>query len=274
MDNVTCETMVSIGMPVYNGEKHIRQALDSLLQQTHMNFELVISDNGSNDGTYDIVNDYANNDDRIIYQRNKNNRGAIWNLNQVFYLTKYEYFMWASHDDYWYPDYVKVCLENFNNSSFLAMSCTESAIVEGEAKDVIAIDRGVNTIGKNSDKRFIEYRKYLKIYPGADCIFYGLYNRKILSKVMPMKTVVASDHILLASLSLHGEFYTANGVLFNKRDGGACESIAKIIQSMLITNTYLVAFPYLLREYYFQSSLLHSDSMNTYKKIKLSIFIT
>jgi len=272
MDNVTCETMVSIGMPVYNGEKYIREALDSLLQQTHVNFELVISDNGSNDSTPDIVNDYANNDDRIIFHRTKNNRGAIWNLNQVFDLTKYEYFMWASHDDYWYPNYVRMCLENFNKSSFLAMSCTESAIVKGEAKNIIAIDRGVNTIGKNSEKRFIEYRKYLKIYPGADCIFYGLYNRKILSKVMPMKTVIASDHILLASLSLHGEFYTENGVLFNKRDGGACESITKNVQASLINNPLLIAFPYLFREYYFQSSLLHSDSMITYKKIKLSIW--
>ena len=187
-------------------------------------------------------------------------------------MQKYDYFMWASHDDYWYPDYVKVCLEKYNSSDMLAMSCTESAIVKSEVNNIIAIDRGVNTIGKNSDERFIVYRKYLKIYPGADCIFYGLYNRKILSKVMPMKTVIASDHILLASLSLHGEFYTSKGVLFNKRDGGACESITKIVQSMLINNSLLIAFPYLLREYYFQSSLLHSNSMNSYNKIKLSIW--
>jgi glycosyltransferase involved in cell wall biosynthesis len=272
MNNVTSKTMVSIGMPVYNGEKYIRQALDSLLIQTHANFELVISDNGSNDSTIDIVNDYAKNDDRIVFHRNKKNRGAIWNLNQVFDLTKYEYFMWASHDDYWYPDYVKVCLENFNNSDSLAMSCTDSAIVKDDARNVIAIDRGVNTIGKHSENRFIEYRKYLNIYPGADCIFYGLYNRKLLSKVMPMKTVIASDHILLASLSLQGEFYTENDILFNKRDGGACESIIKIVQSMLIKNNLLIAFPYLFREYYFQSSLLYSDSLNIHEKIKLSIW--
>ena len=62
---------VSIGMPVYNGERYIRQALDALLAQTFVDFELIISDNASTDRTQDICLDYAAKDNRIKYYHNE-----------------------------------------------------------------------------------------------------------------------------------------------------------------------------------------------------------
>jgi glycosyltransferase involved in cell wall biosynthesis len=101
---------VSIGMPVYNGEKHIRQALDSLLAQNYGNFELVISDNASTDGTQEICHEYAMRDRRIRYYRNRQNMGAAWNFNRVLELSKGEYFMWAADDDGWERDYTSTLL--------------------------------------------------------------------------------------------------------------------------------------------------------------------
>jgi len=90
---------VSIGMPVYNGEAYIREALDSLLGQTFIDFELIISDNASTDGTEIICRGYASGDSRIRYVRQDRNVGAVGNFEFVLNEARGEYFMWAAHDD-------------------------------------------------------------------------------------------------------------------------------------------------------------------------------
>lgn len=92
---------VSIGMPVYNGEPFIREALDSLLAQTFTDFELIISDNASTDGTEAICRDYAAKDKRIRYVRQAENCGGEANFQFVLDEALGEYFMWAAADDVW-----------------------------------------------------------------------------------------------------------------------------------------------------------------------------
>jgi glycosyltransferase involved in cell wall biosynthesis len=104
---------VSIGMPVYNGEKDIRGALDCLLAQTFADFELIISDNGSTDCTGAICLEYAANDPRIRYIRQPENRGVSFNLQFVLDEARGEYFTWAACDDVRSTNYLEV------NVSFL-----------------------------------------------------------------------------------------------------------------------------------------------------------
>ena len=107
---------VSIGMPVYNGAAFLRESLDSLLSQTYEDFELVISDNGSTDGTQNICRAYATEDVRIRYYREEENRGAAWNYNRVFELARGEYFKWAAHDDVHAPTFLERCVEVVDNN--------------------------------------------------------------------------------------------------------------------------------------------------------------
>jgi len=100
---------VSIGMPVYNGEAFIREALDSLLAQTFTDFELIISDNASTDGTEAICREYAAKDARIRYVRQAENRGGIPNFQFVLDEAVGEYFMWAAADDVWLPNFIQHC---------------------------------------------------------------------------------------------------------------------------------------------------------------------
>ena len=97
---------VSLGMPVYNGEKYIQEALDSLLTQTFTDFELIISDNASTDNTSVICQGYAKNDLRIRYIRQDQNKGAIANFKFVLDEAVGEYFMWVAYDDLWAPDFL------------------------------------------------------------------------------------------------------------------------------------------------------------------------
>jgi len=92
---------LSIGMPVYNGGRLLRRALDSLLAQTFTDFELIISDNASTDNTERICEEYAKKDSRLRYIRQTINRGVRYNFNFVLKQAIAKFFMWAAHDDYW-----------------------------------------------------------------------------------------------------------------------------------------------------------------------------
>ena len=91
--------LVSIGLPVFNGEKSLAQALDALLDQDYSNLEIIISDNGSTDRTSEICEEFLKKDTRIKYYRSSENLGSNWNFNRVFDLSSGKYFMWAAHDD-------------------------------------------------------------------------------------------------------------------------------------------------------------------------------
>ena len=112
---------VSIGMPVYNGIKYVRQALESLLSQTFSDFVIVVSDNASNDGTSDILREYALRDPRIIYISQPTNIGAEANFKFVFHATKSKYFMWAAADDIRSPDFIERNIQFLeDNEEYLA----------------------------------------------------------------------------------------------------------------------------------------------------------
>ncbi len=120
---------VSIGMPVYNGAAYVCEALDSLLAQTYRDFELIISDNASTDGTRSICEGYASRDPRIRYVRQPENIGAVGNFRYVLSEARGEYFMWAAHDDFWFPEFVDACLSKIRDSDDAAFVVTKYYIL-------------------------------------------------------------------------------------------------------------------------------------------------
>ena len=116
--------MISIGLPVYNSETFIREAIDSLLKQTFVDFELIISDNASTDRTGAICHEYAARDNRIRYIRQSKNIGATANFHFVLEEAVGEYFMWAAGDDKCEPTFIECLLAVFNEDKdvVLAMS--------------------------------------------------------------------------------------------------------------------------------------------------------
>ena len=98
---------LNIGIPVYNGEKFIRNCLNSILNQTFTDFEIILSDNASTDSTTSICKEYAKKDSRILFLKQKSTNDSLWNYNFVLQEAKSEYFMWASADDIWHPEYIE-----------------------------------------------------------------------------------------------------------------------------------------------------------------------
>lgn len=269
---MTTPVLVHIGLPVYNGERCIRQTIDSLLAQQDVALELIISDNGSTDGTQGICRAYAAKDPRVKYHRYNENRGAIWNFNNAFELCSAEYFMWASHDDFWDPSYVKTCLNAFKESVDVVLAGCASVCVDDVTSAVILVDPGLTTVGLTPAERFKRYKLIVRRPENMNSLFYGVYRRSALAKVMPLMKVMASDHILMAHLALLGEFVTVQEKLMTKRGGGDSLSIAKVARAIPITNPFLLKFPHLVRETVLQNIVFSCETLQFFDKCGLSLW--
>lgn len=103
--------VVSFGLPVRNGEDSIAKCIDSILAQDFTDFELVICDNQSTDGTLAILQDYAAKDDRVRVEVNEENVGLIFNFNRVLSRARGTYFRWIGADDWLEPGYTSACVQ-------------------------------------------------------------------------------------------------------------------------------------------------------------------
>jgi glycosyltransferase involved in cell wall biosynthesis len=101
---------VAIGLPVYNGQNYVRDAVESILAQSYGDFRLIITDNCSTDGTQDICREYAARDRRIEYHRHAENIGAAPNFNSALHYAppECEFFKWAAHDDVLGRDFLMI----------------------------------------------------------------------------------------------------------------------------------------------------------------------
>jgi len=145
--------LVSIGMPVFNGGKHIRDALDSLLAQTYRNFELIISDNSSTDETEQICREYEEIDFRIRYIRQPENLGATENFQFVLARAKGEYFMWAAHDDIWDPCWIETLLPVAVKGNCIAHGSLQTIDVDGEVMHHAACNQRFSFSGSRWHRR-------------------------------------------------------------------------------------------------------------------------
>src|ERR1700730_635676 len=102
---------LTVGLPVYNGESYLAESLDALLGQSYEDFELIISDNASTDGTADICRGYAKQDSRIRYIRQPHHIGLAPNHNFVAEQGRGEFFKWAAADDLYARDLLKCCVD-------------------------------------------------------------------------------------------------------------------------------------------------------------------
>lgn len=201
MENV--KPHVSIGLPVYNGEKYLRQAIDSILAQTYPDFELIVSDNASTDRTQDICQKYAAQDKRIQYFRNEKNIGAAPNFNRSFKLSSGEYFKWMAHDDIIAPEFLSRCVEILDQHPAVVLCFPKSKIIDEQGK---VLGEHVYKSDTTSSKPHIRFRN-LVITLDTGWQIFGLMRTSVARKTALHGSYPASDLVLLAELALYGQFY-------------------------------------------------------------------
>ena len=133
---------VSIGLPVYNGENFLADALESLIGQTYGDFEIIVSDNASTDATEEIVRRYMADDERIRYYRNDHNLGANPNYNRTFALARGEYFRWHAHDDRCDAKYLELCIDLLERDPSVSLVHCKTAYIDRNGDPLIPLRNG------------------------------------------------------------------------------------------------------------------------------------
>jgi glycosyltransferase involved in cell wall biosynthesis len=205
--------VVSVGLPVYNGEEFLPQSLDALLAQTYRDFELIISDNASTDGTADICRAYAARDSRVRYVRQAVNIGAAPNHNAVVELARGRYFKWASHDDVYAPTLLQRCVDVLETDPEPVLVHAGDAIIDRHGDIVRTLPYPLDTADPRPSARL---RSLLYVSGGNDV--YGVMRADVLRRVDPHGSYYNADRTLVASLCLQGPFRQVPEVLYFRRD--------------------------------------------------------
>lgn len=111
--------MISIALATYNGEKFVEKQINSLLNQDYSRFEIVISDDCSTDGTWEILRNYASKDGRIRLLPRDFNRGYVENFIRVFMACKGEFIAPSDQDDIWLSNKISRLFENIGDASLI-----------------------------------------------------------------------------------------------------------------------------------------------------------
>jgi len=216
----TPASRVSIGMPVYNGARFLPEAIDSLLAQTHSNFELIISDNASTDATEAICRAYQAKDARIRYYRNAVNRGAAYNFRRVFELSEMKYFKWANADDVCEPEHLARCAAVLAADPSVVLAYPKTCFIDETGRRLDIHDPGWDL---RSDAAHERVRYVFGAYHWVNAI-YGLICTDALTKTRLIASYPGGDYRVLGELALLGKLVEIPDYVFLRRLHAAASS--------------------------------------------------
>ena len=203
---------LSIALPVFNGERYLRQALDSLLDQTYTDFELLVADNASTDSTAEIVAEYAARDTRVRYHRNPENVGAARNFNLAFELTSGRYFKWAADDDLLRPEFLERCVDALERDPGAVLAYPKARMIDEYGEPILDYGPPFATDSDSSATRLdamLEYHRCFQVF--------GVIRREALRRTDLIGAYAHGDGVLLARLALLGRFAEIPDYLFFPR---------------------------------------------------------
>lgn len=220
--------LVSIGLPVYNGEKQLAQSLESLVGQDYPNLEIVVSDNASTDSTAEILQKFAQRDARVKVVRQERNQGAAVNFIEVLERSTGEYFMWAGCGDHWSSSYVSSLSGLLSRHQDAVLAVSLVGLIDGDTgmlKNEFWHPEPASTVGLPKAERFLRHLHR----DGTDVgtyghMVYGLFRRLPLleenRKLGVVKFNFGIDVLLLLSLFGRGGLAVHPQRLFWYRTGG------------------------------------------------------
>lgn len=224
---------LTIGLPVYNGENFLAEALASLLGQTFGDFVLVACDNASTDGTPDILADAARRDRRVRFVRNATNVGAAPNWNLAFRSADTPLFKWVAHDDLYHPRFLAETMAVLDRDPGVVLCHAATRMID-ENGDELAVDgaRGI-VIDRHGQVRHgppppgrataadpVDRFRDLFLHLVRCFDVFGVIRTDVLRRTALHRSYYGSDRALLIELALHGRFHEVPEPLFLKREHG------------------------------------------------------
>jgi glycosyltransferase involved in cell wall biosynthesis len=209
--NDVLEPLVSIALPVYNGEQLLQAAIDGILAQTYRNFELIICDNASTDSTPEIIARAQAADDRIRVYRHERNIGPQANFRFGMEQRRGKYFMWAAHDDEKLAEYLSVTVAALERNPAASMACTWTTLI---TKDGERVHRPYSPAiaSERLDERLAAF------VADTQCVaFYGLYRSSVLERTGAPEDWLDADRHYLFKTIVQGPFEVVPRALFRFR---------------------------------------------------------
>ena len=203
--------LVSIGLFLYNGDRFLAAAIESILNQTFKDFELIISDNCSTDRSEEICRKYAAQDDRIRYYRADRNMGAGWNLRNVYFKATGKYFKWAAHDDMIQPDFLRLCVDALEADDSLVVAHTLTRVIDEHGQFVENYEWPLRTESPRP-RRPLQGSAAQRSHVLPD--LWRDAPRALCRQLPPQGSYVNSDGVLLAQMGLLGRFHETPEFLF------------------------------------------------------------
>jgi len=251
---------VSIGLPIYNGEKFLHKRIENLLAQTFTDFELIISDNKSTDSSVKICKEFMEKDSRIKLHVQDHNIGQFKNYNFVLEQSQGKYFVWAAADDLLLPKFLEKNVEILETKKNVVTSISKLKMF-GKFSDSLKKNKS-DSILKKIEKKIKTRISHMDCFPISGkyenkvsdffkrCrhsqVFYGLHRTDAIKECMIDKSVLGFDTFYALSLLKHGDMYVIDDVLMQVFDGGDSRSGDMIkISKMNNTGWQGVFFPWI-----------------------------
>ena len=204
---------VTLGVTTYNVERYLPSALDSLLAQDFTDFEVVACDNVSTDGTWDILNTYAEKDERFRVYRNPENLGEAGNFRRVVSLARGEYFRISAHDDIAAPGLLRACVAALDANPRAVLAFPSTILIDGDGNEIGPWEDHLDLRQPAAAARVAKYARHWNICNEV----FGLIRTDVLRRTRLFGPFLSSDVRMLHELALRGEFIQLPERLFYRR---------------------------------------------------------
>lgn len=215
--------LVTVGMPVFNSERWVEDAIRALLAQTYRGFLLVISDNASTDSTRAICERFAQEDERVQYHRNSQNVGLFKNYDRVFHLSSSKYFKWAAAGDICKPHFLERCVQVLEERPDVVLAYPQSSLFEERLDLAEPYDDRLNLQEERPSARLTSLLERIRL----NNVINGVARSDALRGTALNKPYVSSDINILAELALRGKFVEVPERLFFRRMSRATATAMK-----------------------------------------------
>jgi glycosyltransferase involved in cell wall biosynthesis len=232
------EPLVSIGIPTYNRPNELERALNSVLNQSYTNLEIIISDNCTPGDDVALAVKKYDGDHRIVYFKQPENKGSTFNFNFVLEKSTGEYFKWLGDDDWIDKDYVLKCVESLQENPDFSGAYGFAKMYSDKA-EYVTDDAKIDLIQVEPLQRILDY--YAKV--GNNGCFYGLFRNQD-KKYLKVKNRIADDWIAVSRLLYKGQVKLVDGINTCLCNAGLGSNLDQLTKSTKLS-AFVRAFPFL-----------------------------
>jgi glycosyltransferase involved in cell wall biosynthesis len=207
-----------VGLPVYNERRYIQATLEALAAQDHADFKVLVSDNGSTDGSAEVCRAFAETDARFVFVRHPMNMGSARNFAYCREASSSEYFMWCGAHDSLSPNFLSRMSSVLDRDPGVALAFGSRLAMDEGSVPIDALNDGRH-VYRFSRNRFLRYAQAACAL--SECtVVYGLFRRRCLDG-FSIEPVRSCDKVMLCHLLFRGRLQYDPGATYARRFFGS-----------------------------------------------------